>query len=335
MKPVLIVTGAAGFIGSNFIKKIAIQNDDLYDFAIVDALTYAGRLQTIAEDLEKNRNLSFHKIDIRENHAVSTLFENLKPAGVIHFAAESHVDRSITNPNIFVETNVLGTLNLLNASVKCAEKNGAFKFIHVSTDEVYGSLQENDPAFTEGTPIEPNSPYSASKASSDLLVRAYVETFKLNACITRCSNNYGPYQFPEKLIPLMITKALNNEKLPVYGNGQNIRDWIYVDDHNRGVWQVFKNGRAGEIYNFGGHAEKRNIDVVKTILSLLNKEEHLIEFVKDRKGHDWRYAMDTSKTQKELGWTPEVTFERGLKDTIEWYQTRSDWVQMVHQTKSL
>ncbi len=332
MKPTLIVTGAAGFIGSNFIKKIAAQNSDRYDFAIVDALTYAGRIQTISEDLEKNKSLSFHKIDIHNSHEVSTLFQNLSPVGVIHFAAESHVDRSITNPNIFVETNVIGTLNLLNSSLKLAEKNPSFKFVHVSTDEVYGSLQEGDPAFSEQTPLAANSPYSASKASSDLLVRAYVETFKLNACITRCSNNYGPYQFPEKLIPLMTMSALNDKKLPVYGNGRNIRDWIYVDDHNRGVWQVFEKGRAGEIYNFGGNAEKRNIDIVKTILTLLKKPENLIEFVEDRKGHDWRYAMDFSKATKEFGWKPQVSFEQGLAQTVEWYQNRLDWIQMVKET---
>ncbi|MBY0383710.1 dTDP-glucose 4,6-dehydratase [bacterium] len=334
MKPALIVTGGAGFIGSNFIKKIAAQNSDRYRFVIIDALTYAGRLQTISEDLEKNKNLSFHKIDIRNSQDVTSLFQTISPLGVLHFAAESHVDRSITNPNIFVETNVLGTLNLLNASLPLAEKNPKFKFVHVSTDEVYGTLQEEDPAFSENKSLSPNSPYSASKASSDLLVRSYVETFKLNACITRCSNNYGPFQFPEKLIPLMITNAQNNKKLPVYGDGRNIRDWIYVDDHNRGVWQVFEKGRSGEVYNFGGQAEKRNIDVVKTILSLLKKDENLIEFVEDRKGHDWRYAMDVSKVQKELGWTPKVSFEQGLEETIHWYQTHDDWIQMIHQTKS-
>ncbi len=336
MKQTLIITGAAGFIGSNFIKKIATKSEiaQRYDFAIIDALTYAGRLQTIQEDLDKNNHLSFYKMDLRDGASVQALFEKLQPAGVIHFAAESHVDRSITNPNIFVETNVLGTLNLLNPSLKLAEKNKNFKFVHVSTDEVYGSLTESDPAFTEDTPLAPNSPYSASKASSDLLVRAYVETFKLNACITRCSNNYGPYQFPEKLIPLMTINAMNDRSLPVYGNGRNIRDWIYVDDHNRGVWSVFEKGQMGHIYNFGGQAERRNLDIVKTIVGFLKKPESLIGFVEDRKGHDWRYAMDFSKAKKELGWEPQISFEDGLAKTIQWYQDHPSWVKMIQDTKS-
>ena len=334
MKPTILVTGGAGFIGSNFIKKISTQKDvaENFDFAIVDALTYAGRLQTISADLETHKHLHFYKIDIRNAQEISKLFSTLHPFGVIHFAAESHVDRSITNPNIFVETNVIGTLNLLNSSLGAAENNPLFKFVHVSTDEVYGSLQEGDASFTETTPLLPNSPYSASKASSDLLVRAYIETFKLNACITRCSNNYGPYQFPEKLIPLMTMSALADRHLPVYGNGCNIRDWIYVDDHNRGVWDVFQKGRAGEIYNFGGNAEKRNIDIVKTILKTLKKPESLIQFVEDRKGHDWRYAMDFSKAKSELGWSPQVGFETGLAQTIEWYQANSEWLTMVKDT---
>jgi dTDP-glucose 4,6-dehydratase len=241
------------------------------------------------------------------------------------------VDRSITNPNIFVETNVLGTLNLLNASLKLAENNSDFKFVHVSTDEVYGSLKDDDPAFTELNPIEPNSPYSASKASSDLIVRSYFETYGLNTTITRCSNNYGPYQFPEKLIPLMIMNASNEKSLPVYGDGKNIRDWIFVDDHNEGVWLTYLKGSKGEVYNFGGDEEKRNIDVVKSILSQLNKPESLISYVEDRKGHDWRYAMDFKKATKELGWKPQVDFQTGLAKTIKWYQENQDWVELTQK----
>ncbi|MBL7663864.1 MAG: dTDP-glucose 4,6-dehydratase [Bacteriovoracaceae bacterium] len=321
MKKKILLTGCAGFIGSNFVKTIACRSDvkSLYDFDIVDALTYAGRLENIQPDLDKNPHLAFYKIDIRDDKKINELFLERNYSGVIHFAAESHVDNSIKNPNIFVETNVLGTLNLLNASVKLFKDNKDFKFLHVSTDEVYGTLHEEEPAFTEEHKIQPNSPYSASKASSDLLVRAYYETFKLPTLITRCSNNYGPYQFPEKLIPLMISKAQKNEKLPVYGDGRNIRDWIYVDDHNEGVWVVFSKGKTGEVYNLGGNSEMRNIDVVKTILRELGKSEELISYVTDRPGHDWRYAMDFSKAKKELGWEPKIDFRTGIKKTVEWY----------------
>ena len=326
-KKTILLTGCAGFIGSNFLKKIAVPNTE-YEFVILDALTYAGHYPTIASDIDANEHLSFVRLDIRDNEAVQKLFQSYKLSGVIHFAAESHVDNSIKNPNIFVETNVLGTLNLLNASLHFGEKE--IRFCHVSTDEVYGELTEDEPAFTEEHKIAPNSPYSASKAGSDLLVRSYQETFGLDTVMTRCSNNYGPYQFLEKLVPLMITKAEKNESLPVYGDGNNVRDWIYVDDHNLGVWLTYNKGKSGEVYNFGGDSEKKNIDVVKSLLRVMNRSEDLITYVEDRKGHDWRYAMDFSKAKRELGFMPSVTFEEGLQKTIDWYQSNKDWVQSLH-----
>lgn len=331
MKKRILLTGCAGFIGSNFVRTVA-QRESECEFLIIDALTYAGRLETIAPILEKCSHIKFEKMDIRDSKSIADLFESWQPEGVIHFAAESHVDRSIENPNIFIETNVMGTMNLLNSSLQLFNKNSNFRFVHVSTDEVYGTLTEEDPAFSETTPIAPNSPYSASKASSDLLVRSYFETFKLPAMITRCSNNYGPYQFPEKLVPLMISKAKKGEPLPVYGDGRNIRDWIFVDDHNEGIWKVFSQGKAGEVYNFGGQSEKRNIEVVKEILKATGQPDDLITYVEDRKGHDWRYAIDFSKAEKELGWTPSVTFEEGLKRTIDWYLSNQEWVEMVSKS---
>lgn len=331
MKAKILLTGCAGFIGSNFLKKIAVPNTD-YDFVILDALTYAGHYPTIAGDIEVNEHLSFEKIDIRDNDAVQNLFKANSFSGVIHFAAESHVDNSIKNPNIFVETNVLGTLNLLNASLHFGAKD--LRFCHVSTDEVYGELTEHEPAFTEDHKIAPNSPYSASKAGSDLLVRSYHETFGLDTVMTRCSNNYGPFQFPEKLIPVMIAKAISDEKLPVYGDGKNIRDWIFVDDHNIGVWDVFLKGKKGEVYNLGGDSEKRNLEVVKTILKILNKPESLISFVEDRKGHDWRYAMDFSKAKRDFGFEPQVTFEEGIQKTVDWYLSNQAWVESVNASKN-
>jgi dTDP-glucose 4,6-dehydratase len=331
MSQKIILTGCAGFIGSNFVRTIVTREKDC-QFLILDALTYAGRFETIEPFVDGER-VQFQKLDIRDQEAVNTAFEAYQPDGVIHFAAESHVDRSITNPNIFVETNVLGTMNLLNAALKRFADQPDFRFVHVSTDEVYGSLKEDDPAFSETTPLSPNSPYSASKASSDLLAMAYCETYKLPVMITRCSNNYGPYQFPEKLIPLMIDNAKKDKSLPVYGDGKNIRDWIFVDDHNEGVWSVFCKGQGGEVYNFGGASERRNIEVVKRILEALGKSEDLITFVEDRKGHDWRYAIDFSKAEKQLGWKPTVTFEEGLKKTIDWYNDNQPWVQMVQSSK--
>lgn len=314
----ILVTGAAGFIGANFINKIAAQEKNSR-FVILDALTYAGDLKRIEPVLKKG-HIEFVHGDIRDVKKVQSLFDENSFDSVIHFAAESHVDRSIENPNVFVETNVLGTMNLLNSSLKAFEKKRDFKFLHVSTDEVYGSLKEGDPAFTEQHLIKPNSPYSASKASSDLLVHSYFKTFGLPTLITRCSNNYGPFQNREKLIPLMIYKAMNNEKLPVYGSGRNIREWIHVYDHNEAMWDVYNKGRAGQVYNIGSGQEARNIEIVEFILEQLNKPKDLISYVEDRLGHDFRYAIDASKIETELGWKPKVTnWKDGLKQTIQWY----------------
>lgn len=323
MKQVVLLTGCAGFIGSNFVKTVACRADvkEKYDFVIVDALTYAGRLENIQPELDTHKHLKFYQLDIRDSQKMHELFKKYNFDGVLNFAAESHVDRSIESPNIFVETNVLGTLNLLKESLALFEAKGSFKYLQVSTDEVYGTLQMEDAPFVESTPLAPNSPYSASKASADLICRSFFETFKLPVVITRCSNNYGPLQVEEKFIPLMIKRALANESLPIYGTGMNIRDWIYVDDHNEGVWKVFTAGKAGEIYNLGGASERQNLDVAKMILKALGKPESLLKFVTDRKGHDFRYAINFSKTQKELGWEPKVRFEaEGLNRTIEYYK---------------
>lgn len=324
MKQTVLLTGCAGFIGSNFVKTVACRQDvkEKYDFVIIDALTYAGRLSNIQKDLDTHSHLKFYQIDIRDAKKINELFNKYQFSGVINFAAESHVDRSIENPNIFVETNVLGTLNLLKESVSLHEKNNSFKYLQVSTDEVYGTLQMGDPAFTETTPIAPNSPYSASKASADLICRAYFETYKLPVVVTRCSNNYGPLQVEEKFIPLMIKRALANESLPIYGTGMNIRDWIFVDDHNEGVWKAFTAGKSGEVYNFGGNSERQNLDVARMLLKHLGRSESLLSFVTDRKGHDFRYAINYSKAQKELGWSPSVNFENeGLARTIHYYKS--------------
>lgn len=324
----VLVTGAAGFIGSNFINEIATKQND-YRFIILDALTYAGDLKRIEPSLKKGC-IEFVQGDIRDAKTVQSFFDGDQTStdrtgafieAVIHFAAESHVDRSIENPNVFVETNVLGTMNLLNSSLKAYEKNKEFKFLHVSTDEVYGSLKEGEPAFTEGHLLKPNSPYSASKASSDLLVNSYFKTFGLPTMITRCSNNYGPFQNEEKLIPLMIHKALNDKKLPVYGNGKNIREWIHVFDHNEALWKVFEKGRKGEIYNIGSGQEARNIEIVEFILNELDKPKTLISYVEDRLGHDFRYAINPHKIETELGWKPKVKdWQSGLRQTIQWYK---------------
>jgi dTDP-glucose 4,6-dehydratase len=329
MKKNIILTGCCGFIGSNFIKTITLkkENKEQYNFIILDLITYAGNYKNIENDLKENDHLKFYQIDLRNSKDVDGIFEKYNPSGILHFAAESHVDRSIENPNIFVETNVLGTMNLLNSALKIHRKNQDFRFLQVSTDEVYGQLSETDPAFTENTPIAPSSPYSASKASSDLLVSAYHHTFGLNTIITRCSNNYGPYQFPEKFIPVIIQKSLNNKKLPIYGEGKNIRDWIYVDDHNEGIWKAYQKGKPGEVYNFGGQAERRNIDLAKNVLKHLGKSEELLEYVTDRLGHDFRYAINFEKAQRELGWSPKIDFENGLKLTIDWYVQNQAWVQ--------
>lgn len=333
MKTILL-TGCAGFIGSNFLKRICANEAMAKDhkFVVLDALTYAGHYPNIEADINKWEHLTFVKGDLRNADRMALLFAEYDFDGVINFAAESHVDRSIENPNIFVETNILGTLNLLNNALSVFQKKGNFRFLQVSTDEVYGDLTEDQPAFTEENHITPSSPYSSSKAGADLLVKSYFETFKLPILITRCSNNYGPFQFPEKLIPLMIDCALQDKSLPVYGDGKNIRDWIHVDDHNDGVWAVFEKGRPGEVYNLGGDSEKRNIEIVQLILEVLEKPQDLIKFVTDRLGHDWRYAMDFSKIKKELGWSPKVEFSEGLQQTVKWYLDNQDWVKEVQAT---
>lgn len=313
----LLVTGGAGFIGSNFVLYMLNQHPD-YQIINVDALTYAGNLENL-KSIEGNPNHTFVKADIRDAKAIDELIGQGIDV-VVNFAAESHVDRSILEPDIFVKTNVLGTQVLLDA----ARKYNIKKFVQVSTDEVYGTLGETG-LFTEETPLAPNSPYSASKAGGDLLVRAYHETFGLPVNITRCSNNYGPYQFPEKLIPLMISKALADEQLPVYGDGLNIRDWLYVEDHCSAIDLVIHQGQNGEVYNIGGNNERTNMQIVKTILHELGKPETLITHVKDRPGHDRRYGIDPTKTMTELGWKPKHSFETGIKETIQWYLDNKDW----------
>lgn len=313
----LLVTGGAGFIGSNFVMYMLDQHPD-YEIINVDALTYAGNLENL-KSLEGNARHTFVKADITD----AAQMDRLIGQGVdvlVNFAAESHVDRSILEPGMFVRTNVNGTQALLEA----AKKHNVTKFVQVSTDEVYGSLGPTG-LFTEETPLQPNSPYSASKAGGDLLVRAYHETFGLPVNITRCSNNYGPYQFPEKLIPLMISRALADEALPVYGDGLNIRDWLYVEDHCSAIDLVIHQGRNGEVYNIGGNNERTNVQIVKTILEQLGKPESLIKYVQDRPGHDRRYGIDPTKTMSELGWKPKHTFETGIKETIQWYLDNKEW----------
>ncbi|XZF75623.1 dTDP-glucose 4,6-dehydratase [Bacillus sp. AL-1R] len=317
------VTGGAGFIGGNFVQYM-INKYPSYSIYNLDALTYAGDL-TKHKNIEQNENYHFIKIDISNRDDIMTLFKKEKFDYVIHFAAESHVDRSIADPSIFVTTNVLGTQILLDASKAINIK----KFVHVSTDEVYGDL-DFDPTtfFTEDTPLQPNSPYSASKASSDLLVRAYHETYGFPMNITRCSNNYGPYHFPEKLIPLTISRVLNDQKVPVYGTGENIRDWLHVLDHCSAIDLVLHKGENGEVYNVGGHNERTNLEVVKTIIKELGKSEGLIEFVKDRLGHDKRYAIDPSKLEK-LGWKPTYHFDTGIAQTVQWYLENKEWWEKI------
>lgn len=309
----ILVTGGAGFIGGNFIHYLIKHYPD-YKIYNLDALTYAGDLKK-HRHLEQNLHYSFIQANINDYEKILSLFQQFKFDYVVHFAAESHVDRSIKDPGVFVKTNVVGTQNLLEA----ARQVGIIKFIHISTDEVYGELDfEPTTFFTEETPLQPNSPYSASKAASDLLVRAYYETYKLPVNITRCSNNYGPYQYPEKLIPLIISRAIKDEKVPIYGNGQNIRDWLHVYDHCMAIDLVMHKGVNGEIYNIGGHNELTNIEVAQKIISILQKSQQLIEFVSDRLGHDKRYAIDPSKIER-LGWKPTYSFDMGIFQTIEWY----------------
>ena len=316
----ILITGGAGFIGSNFVRYMLDKYDD-YQIVNLDSLTYCGNLENLSE-IEDNPNYTFCKGDITDKELVFKITSDVDY--IINFAAESHVDRSIEDPEIFIKSNVLGTQVLLDA----AKKYGVKKYLQVSTDEVYGSLGKTG-YFREDTPLAPNSPYSASKASADLMVRAYNRTFDLPVNITRCSNNYGPYQFPEKLIPLMISNALEDKPLPVYGDGLNIRDWLHVYDHCSAIDLVLHKGKIGEIYNIGGNNEKKNIEIVKLILQNLDKPESLIKFVKDRLGHDKRYAIDSSKIQNELGWTPKYTFETGIAETIKWYLDNREWWKRI------
>jgi len=318
----ILVTGGAGFIGSNFINHVLNQRDD-YNIINLDKLTYAGNLENLKPS-ETKKNYHFIKGDIVNAELVNFIFEKYKIEYVINFAAESHVDRSILGSEIFYRTNVIGT----NVLLETARKFDIEKFLQVSTDEVYGSLGKEG-YFTEKTPLSPNSPYSSSKAAADLMVLSFFHTFGMPVVVTRCSNNYGPYQFPEKLIPLMIINTLNNKKLPVYGDGMNVRDWIYVIDHNKAIDLVFEKGRIGEVYNIGASNEMPNIQIVKLILQHLNKSEELIQYVKDRPGHDRRYAIDSSKIKNELGWQPEFLFEEAIAKTIDWYLENKNWWESI------
>lgn len=321
----IIVTGGAGFIGGNFVHYMLKKYSD-YKIICLDCLTYAGNLETL-ESVMDNPNFRFVKADITDREAVFNLFEEEHPDIVVNFAAESHVDRSIENPGIFLNTNILGTQTLMDA----CRKFGIERYHQVSTDEVYGDLPLDRPDlfFTEETPIHTSSPYSASKASADLLVGAYYRTYGLPVTISRCSNNYGPYHFPEKLIPLMIINTLYDKPLPVYGKGENVRDWLYVEDHCKAIDLIIHKGTVGEVYNIGGHNEMANIDIVKIILKELGKGEELITYVADRKGHDLRYAIDPTKIHNELGWLPETKFEDGIKMTIKWYLENKDWWEKI------
>lgn len=340
-----LVTGGAGFIGSNYIHYMFEKYGDEICIINVDKLTYAGNLENL-KSVADRENYHFVKADICDSDTIRKIFQNYDIDRVVHFAAESHVDRSIKNPEVFVQTNVLGTLVMLNAAKEAWElEGGAFKedkkFLHVSTDEVYGSLSEDGGYFYETTPYDPHSPYSASKASSDMLVKSYMDTYKFPANITNCSNNYGPYQFPEKLIPLVIHNALEGKKLPVYGDGKNVRDWLYVMDHAKGIDMVQEQGRLFETYNIGGHNEKQNIQIIRIILNTLQEllpegderkkhiNENLIAYVEDRKGHDRRYAIAPDKIKEEIGWTPDTKFEEGIRLTVKWYLENEEWFQNV------
>lgn len=331
MKTILI-TGGLGFIGSNFIRHVLSKNEDVR-LINLDSVTYAGNPQNLKGIGQQHpERYVFVKGDICDMVTLEGLFIEYKPDYVINFAAESHVDRSIEDPNVFIKTNVLGTANLLNSAKKLWKDDlDGKRFLQVSTDEVYGTLPENDPdiKFTENTPLDPHSPYSASKTSADLISKSYFDTFGFPVLVTRCSNNYGPYQFPEKLIPLMISRALKDEGLPVYGDGKQIRDWLYVEDHCDAIWTVLEKGKIGEVYNIGGNNEMKNIDIVKMILDHLNKPHSLITYVTDRLGHDRRYAIDASKLKDELGWEPSFRFEEKIKDTINWYLNNQDWTEAI------
>ena len=342
MSKTILVTGGAGFIGSAVVRHIIENTQD--NVVNVDKLTYAGNLESL-ESVENNPRYAFEQVDICDAKALARVFEHHQPDAVMHLAAESHVDRSIDGPAAFIETNIVGTYTLLEAARAYwnslnDERKAAFRFHHISTDEVYGDLEGTDDLFTETTPYAPSSPYSASKASSDHLVRAWLRTYGLPTIVTNYSNNYGPFHFPEKLIPLMILNALDGKPLPVYGNGQQIRDWLFVEDHARALYKVVTEGKVGETYNIGGHNEKANIDVVRTICSLLEelvpnkpegvaKYEDLITYVKDRPGHDVRYAIDAAKIGRELGWKPQETFESGIRKTVEWYLNNKKWWSRV------
>ena len=321
----ILVTGVAGFIGSNFLFYELNTHPD-WEITGLDSLTYAGNMETLAPVMD-NPKFHFVRADIRDGAAIEAVFSETDFDIVVNFAAESHVDRSIDNPTVFLETNIIGTQILLDA----VKRHGTGRFHQVSTDEVYGDLplDRTDLFFTEEMPIHTSSPYSASKASADLLVQAYHRTFGLPVSISRCSNNYGPYQFPEKLIPLMIARALDDQSLPVYGKGENVRDWLYVEDHCRAIDLIMTNGREGQVYNIGGHNEKSNLDVVKTVLKLLDKPESLISFVTDRPGHDLRYAIDPAKIHVELGWLPTTDFESGIRRTIDWYLANKPWWENI------
>lgn len=335
----ILVTGGAGFIGSNFVLQYVADGGTV---TVLDLLTYAGNRANLAE-LEGNPRFRFVQGDICDANLVSALVREVRPQAIVHFAAESHVDRSIVDPGAFIHTNVQGTFTLLEqaktywSQLEDDERRN-FRFLHVSTDEVYGSLKPDDPAFSELTPYAPNSPYAASKAGSDHLVRAYFHTYGLPTLTTNCSNNYGPFQFPEKLIPLVLLNALDGKPLPVYGDGQNVRDWLYVGDHCSAICRVLESGQPGETYNIGGNSERANLDVVETICSLLDEmkpdssigdRRKLIQFVPDRPGHDRRYAIDASRIKRELNWQPKVTFEEGLRRTVKWYLEQMQWVENV------
>ena len=321
----IIVTGGAGFIGANFVYYMLNKYSD-YKIVCIDCLTYAGNMHTLSAALE-NENFQFYKVNICDKERVFDIFEKEKPNMVVNFAAESHVDRSIEDPEVFLRTNILGTHVLLEA----CKKFGIERYQQVSTDEVYGDLPIDRPDlfFTEQTPIHTSSPYSSSKASADLLVQAYHRTYGIPISISRCSNNYGPYHFPEKLIPLMVINALHDKDLPVYGKGENVRDWLYVEDHCKAIDLIIHKGRVGEVYNIGGHNEMANIDIVKLICKELGKPESLIKYVADRKGHDLRYAIDPTKIKNELGWEPETKFAEGIKKTISWYLANKQWWETI------
>jgi dTDP-glucose 4,6-dehydratase len=343
MNQKLLVTGGAGFIGSNFIRYIQT-HDPQVQITNLDLLTYAGHLANL-ENLPVPEKYEFIQGDICDQELVESLLREKEIDTVVHFAAESHVDRSISGPAAFVQTNIVGTFTLLDAARKVwlqeNQRNAEqVRFHHISTDEVYGALEPGDPAFEESTPYAPNSPYAASKASSDHLVRSYAHSFGLPVTISNCSNNYGPYQFPEKLIPLMITNALNGKPLPIYGDGQQIRDWLYVEEHCEAIWKIIKEGQVGESYHIGGGNQPANIEIVRTICALLDEADvpspvkphaQLIEYVQDRPGHDWRYAMNINKIQTKLGWSPKHTLESGLRKTIEWYLKNSAWLKAIQK----